>query len=220
MQAEGLWQQGKELQTLSAVPIIMSFCLGLRFSLLRSASSCSMPPLTMIFCLSGGTPVRLYSWFLNTSPGIVVSTSTSWLSLPHLTLTCTIVLVSAWGTFCESADVWYQPQSGGNIIRLLQSKQTNCLYLTTICCLIQTAVRLSCNNRHLLLSHSRLKTNQGTFQELQEYCGSRYTVCVCHRLLCDVLETKGIAILSARLAYFRLPKVLRMQICLWQPGLC
>ena len=97
MQAEGFWQQGKKLQTLSAVPIIMSFCLGLRFSLLRSASSCSMPPLTMIFCLSGGTPVRLYSWFLNTSPGIVVSTSTSWLSLPHFTLTCTIVLVSAWG---------------------------------------------------------------------------------------------------------------------------
>lgn len=37
----------------------------------------SKPPLTIIFCLSGGTPVRSNSWHLKTYGGWLVSISTA-----------------------------------------------------------------------------------------------------------------------------------------------
>ena len=82
--------------TLSAVPIIMIFWFGFSATLVHSESSFSMPPFTMIFCRSGGTPVKLYIWNLNTVGGCVVSASTSNVSLPHFTLTGTDISSYQW----------------------------------------------------------------------------------------------------------------------------
>ena len=72
----------------SAVPIIISFAPSLTPVADHSASSRSMPPLTpMIFCLAGGTPVSAKSWAFRTEGGCEVSTSTSWDSFCHLTVT-------------------------------------------------------------------------------------------------------------------------------------
>lgn len=52
------------------------------------ASTFSVPPFTMTFCLSGWTPVRAKSWALNTMGGSSVFSSTaSNFSFPHFTFT-------------------------------------------------------------------------------------------------------------------------------------
>ena len=82
--------------TLSALPIIVSFCPALSPSLPQSASSLSSPPLTPnTFCRSGGTPVSEKSWVLNTEGGCSRSTSTSLnTSFCHLTSTVTLGMVA------------------------------------------------------------------------------------------------------------------------------
>ena len=78
----------------SAEPISMRFCPGLMPSLVRSASSFMVPPLTpIIFCRSGGTPVSANSCALKSSTGAEVSSSTSGnFCLPHFTLTLSAII--------------------------------------------------------------------------------------------------------------------------------
>ena len=56
-------------------------------TLVQSESSFSVPPLTMIFCLSGGTPVREKSCILKSAGGWSVSISTGYIPLCHFTWT-------------------------------------------------------------------------------------------------------------------------------------
>ena len=60
-----------------ALPIIISLWPIFTPTFVQSLLSLSMPPLTMIFCLSGGTPVSEKSCILNRVGGWDVSISTS-----------------------------------------------------------------------------------------------------------------------------------------------
>ena len=86
--------------------------------------------------------------------------------------------------------------------------------------LIRPALKLWCNNRHLLLSHSRLEAIKAQFKT----CKSTAVPDILNVSVTDCCamyqEQRALQLFQRVLPIFACPRFSGMQICLWQLGLC